>query len=271
MVTIEKITAVGDWGKPRRVLRYLVFWVEAGEAALVVDEREYRLRAHDVITITSGQVHFFKAVVGEVVCLSFTLDFICKDDNDIELIFHNGLFCHFGQNEVIGMGGQEEYGRMERPAEVSRVLERIGMELALKPYQYPISVRSHIELLLVWINRVKVERGDEIWKPDALFLRFLEAVRDNFAANLTVGQFADKLQTTKEKLDELAKLHTGKTAQNVIYSLLISEAKRLLVYQDMSIKEIAYQLGFSDPFYFSNFFKKHVGESPKGYKAALGV
>lgn len=262
MVTIEKITATAGWSKPRRVLRYLLFWVEAGEAALVVDEREYRLRAHDVITITSGQVHFFKEVAGEVVCLSFTLDFICKDDNDIELIFHNGLFCHFGQNEVIGM---------ERPAEVSGVLERIGAELALKPYQYPISVRSHIELLLVWINRVKVERGDEIWKPDALFLRFLEAVRDNFAANLTVGQFADKLRTTKEKLDELAKLHTGKTAQNVIYSLLISEAKRLLVYQDMSIKEIAYQLGFNDPFYFSNFFKKHVGESPKGYKAALGV
>jgi AraC family transcriptional regulator, transcriptional activator of pobA len=277
MVSIEKITGTGDWSKPRRVLRYLLFWVEAGEAALVVDEREYRLKRHDVITITSGQVHFFKEVVGEVVCLSFTLDFICKDDNDIELIFHNGLFCHFGQNEVIGMDRPGEVVGVERPgeviamewsAEVSGVLERIGTELALRPYQYPISVRSHIELLLVWINRVKVERGDEIWKPDALFLRFLEAVRDNFAANLTVGQFADKLQTTKEKLDELAKLHTGKTAQNVIYSLLISEAKRLLVYQEVSIKEIAYQLGFNDPFYFSNFFKKHVGASPKGYKAA---
>ncbi|HTR30754.1 MAG TPA: AraC family transcriptional regulator [Puia sp.] len=262
MVELEKIRVVDGWDRPRRVLRYLLVWVEAGEAVMVVDEKEYRLRQNDVITITSGQVHFFSRVDGEVACLSFSLDFICKDDNDIELIFHNGLFCHFGQNEVIGM---------DRPAEVRNLLDRIGSELVMRPYQYLISVRSYIELLLVGINRVKVERGDEIWKPDALFLRFLEAVRDNFSANLTVGDFAERLSTTREKLDELAKTHTGKTAQHVVYSLVISEAKRLLVYQDMSIKEIAYQLGFSDPFYFSNFFKKHAGQSPKAYKSAAGV
>jgi AraC-like DNA-binding protein len=262
MVEIEKIHGVDGWDKPRRVLRYLLIWVETGDAVLVVDEREYRLRQHEVITITSGQVHFFKRVDGEVTCLSFSLDFICKDDNDIELIFHNGLFCHFGQNEVIPA---------DRPAEVRELLSRIGSELVTRPYQYLISVRSYIELLLVGINRVKVERGDEIWKPDALFLRFLEAVRDNFSANLSMGEYAERLSTTREKLDELAKMHTGKTAQHVVGSLVISEAKRLLVYQDMSIKEIAYQLGFSDPFYFSNFFKKHAGQSPKAYKSAVGV
>jgi AraC-like DNA-binding protein len=53
----------------------------------------------------------------------------------------------------------------------------------------------------------------------------------------------------------------------VVYSLLISEAKRLLIYrEDLSVKEMAYQLGFNDPFYFSNFFKKHTGLSPKAYK-----
>ena len=260
MVELVDIKAVGEWGKARRVLRYVLLWVREGTATLVVDEKEFELRRYAVITVTSGQVHFFKRVEGEVVCLSFTLDFICKDDNDIELIFHNGLFCHFGQNEVIGI---------DRPGEFGGVLERISFELTTRPYQYAISVRSCIELLLVQINRVKVGRGDEIWKPDALFLRFLEAVRDNFSANWTAGQFAERLGTTKEKLDELAKLHTGKTAQMVIYSLVISEAKRLLQYQDVSVKEIAYRLGFADPFYFSNFFKKHLGVSPKVFKEAL--
>lgn len=243
-------------------MRYLLFWAARGEASLVVDEKEYRLQQHSLITVTSGQVHFFKRIEGEVLCLSFTLDFICKDDNDIELIFHNGLFCHFGQIEVIAM---------PRAGEVNAILAKIANELVIRPYQYLISVRSLIELLLVEINRVKVERGDEIWKPDALFLRFLEAVRDCRGVSLTVSEFATKLGTTKEKLDELARVHTGKTAQNVIYSLVISEAKRLLMYQDMSIKEIAYQLGFSDPFYFSNFFKKHSGQSPKAYKDTVAV
>ena len=92
------------------------------------------------------------------------------------------------------------------------------------------------------------------------------SVQLNFANNFTLTQIAEKLQTTEAKLNELSKLHTNKTAQNVIYSLTISEAKRLLIYQNLSVKEIAYQLGFNDPFYFSNFFKKHTNLSPKVFK-----
>jgi hypothetical protein len=58
-----------------------------------------------VITITSGQIHHIKkskAAAGFV--LEFTFDFFCKDDKDIELIFHNSLFCHFAMNEVILLG-----------------------------------------------------------------------------------------------------------------------------------------------------------------------
>ncbi|WP_228409828.1 helix-turn-helix domain-containing protein [Chryseobacterium sp. T16E-39] len=77
------------------------------------------------------------------------------------------------------------------------------------------------------------------------------------------------MTTTESKLNEVSKLHTNKTAQNVIYSLIISEAKRLLLYEKLSIKEIAYQLGFNDPFYFSNFFKKHTQQSPKDYQKTV--
>jgi AraC-like DNA-binding protein len=145
-------------------------------------------------------------------------------------------------------------------------LRLIQQELNEQPYQYLISIRSRIELVLVAINRAKVERGDEIWKPDALFLKFLEAVRNNFKHNYTVAQFAGMLATTEIKLNELAKLHAGKTAQVVIYGLVTSEAKRLLTYSGVSIKEVAFQLGFNDPFYFSNFFKKQTKLSPTQYK-----
>lgn len=56
-------------------------------------------------------------------------------------------------------------------------LIQIKEELLAKPYQFLISIHSRIELILVEINRTKVEHGDEIWKPDALFLKFLETVR----------------------------------------------------------------------------------------------
>jgi AraC-like DNA-binding protein len=145
-------------------------------------------------------------------------------------------------------------------------LDLIDHELSEKPYQYLISIHSHIELILVAINRAKVERGDEIWKPDALFLKFLDAIRGHFEENWPLKRFARELGTTELKLNELAKLHAGKTAQAVIHGLIASEAKRLLTYEDLSVKEVAYRLGFQDPFYFSNFFKKHVKLSPKQYQ-----
>jgi AraC family transcriptional regulator, transcriptional activator of pobA len=252
-----------DLKKPSRVLKYKLIYCNFGTVSLTIDENEFILEPNQVITITSGQIHFFKDFKNaELFILEFTFDFFCKNDHDIELIFHNGLFCHFGMNEVITISKADFF---------KELLQKIGLELSQKPYQYLISVHSNIELLLVEINRSKMANGDEIWKPDALFLHFLESVRKHFKNNFTVSKHADLVHSTEAKLNELSKLHTGKTAQNVIYGLIVSEAKRRLLYEDISIKEIAFELGFNDPFYFSNFFKKHTNLSPKNYKKEVTV
>lgn len=257
VIDLTLLTQESKQETPRRLLKYILCWCRSGSTQLVVDGNEFLLKKSQAITITSGQYHQLKKINGELYVLSFTLDFFSNSDNDIELIFHNGLFCHFGMNEVI---------TVTDPAAFAKLLLQIGKELQEKPYQFMISVHAHIELLLTALNRSKIARGDEIWKPDALFLKFLEAVRNNFSEQHTIMYFARSLGTTATKLNELSKRHTNKTAQNVIYSLLISEAKRLLIYHSFTVKEIGYRLGFSDPFYFSNFFKKHAGLSPKDFK-----
>lgn len=244
--------------KPRRVMKYVMVCCSAGSVTLTVDENDFTLNSGQIITITSGQIHYIKKnTEAKGYILSFTLDFFCKDDTDIELIFHNGLFCHFSMNEVIAVD----------KTVIENQLKSIRDELLHQPYQYLISVHSRIELVLVEINRAKVERGDEIWKPEALFLKFLETVRANFENSYTLAQYAQMLGTTELKLNEQAKLHAGKTAQNVIYGLIVSEAKRFLTYEKLSIKEVAHKLGFNDPFYFSNFFKKHTKLAPKSYQS----
>ncbi len=262
-VEIKTFDNITDFDRLRRVMRYVLVYCSAGSVCMTVDEKEFNLTGGEVMTITSGQVHSFRNATGaRGFILEFTLDFFCKDDKDIELIFHNGLFCHFAMNEVIPVDKDL----------LETQLKSIQHELFEKPYQYLISVHSRLELILVAINRAKVNRGDEIWKPDALFLKFLEAVRHNFEHNYPLSQFAKMLGTTEIKLNELAKLHAGKTAQNVIYGLIASEAKRMLTYyRDLSVKEVAYKLGFNDPFYFSNFFKKQTKLSPKSYKEQFAL
>lgn len=261
MISLSTFDQYPDLYKPKRLMRYVLVWCTKGEVSLVVDDKELRLLPFDIVTITSGQVHYFKeAAAAAGFILEFTYDFFCKDDKDIELVFHNGLFCHFDMNEVISIDNHEV---------IDMHLKLIQAELTEKPYQFRTSVHSRMELILVEINRAKVKRGDEIWKPDALFLKFLETVRGNFQHNYPLGILAEKLQTTELKLNEQSKLFTGKTAQMVIYGLITSEAKRLLLYDNVSVKEVAFKLGFNDPFYFSNFFKKYTGLSPKAYKERL--
>lgn len=263
MIGIKPFEKATELQQPRRIKKYILIWCATGPVKIAVDENVFELRSNSVITITSGQVHHFtktKAAKGFV--LEFTYDFFCKDDQDIELIFHNSLFCHFAMNEVIPLG---------KSRLVEQELRQIEKELEQKPYQYLISVHSMLKLILVEINRAKIKQGGEVYKPDALFLKFLETIRANFKNNLTVRQMAASLNTTESKLNELAKFHTGRTAQSVVHGLTASEAKRLFTYERLSVKEVAYELGFNDPFYFSNFFKKQTNQSPKTYKEKFSL
>lgn len=246
--------------KPKHLMKYILIWCTSGCGKIVIDENEFVFIRNQVITITSGQIFYFTGLThARGMVLEFTYDFFCKNDNDIELIFHNGLFCHFTMNEVITIDDSNS-------KTFSGHLQTIREELLQKPYQYVTSIHSRIKLLLIGINRNKIKEGEEIYKPDATFLKFLELVRANFKNNYPVRYFADRLLTTESRLNELSKLHTGKNAQDIIYGLIVSEAKRIFKYKDLSVKEEAYELGFNDPFYFSKFFKKHTRESPKLYK-----
>lgn len=260
MVNIQNIETISDFA-PIRVKKYIFLWCSDGEISILVDNKLLTLTKNQVLTITSGQYHCFKSTSkSKGYMLDFTLDYICKTEKDIELIFQNSLFCHFDYNEVISIN---------HPLNIEQQLQEIEKELKEKPFQYLESVHSRIELLLFEVNRSKIANGGEIWKPDALFLRFLELVRNNFNKNYSLSEIAIQLQTTVPSLNELAKQHAGKTAQNVIYGLVISEAQRILQYENKRMKEIAFALGFQDPYYFSKFFKNHTGMSPTGYEKSL--
>jgi hypothetical protein len=233
MIEIIRYSHQAGHPEPRRVVKYTLFWCKEGSAEILIDENIFILKASQLVTITSGQFHQLISVEGELIALEFTLDFFSKSDSDIELIFHNGLFCHFGMNEVISI---------HHPVFFTETLSLIEKEIDEKPYQYLISTHSMVELLLVEINRSKIANGDEIWKPDALFLNFLESVRNHFSEKLSCLPICRSSGTTEAKLNEVSKLHTNKTAQNVIYSLIISEAKRLLLYEKLSVKKLLISL-----------------------------
>ena len=85
----------------------------------------------------------------------------------------------------------------------------------------------------------------------------------------TVNYLASQLNLSPKYLSDLLKQETGKTALELIHLYVISEAKNLIIEGEHSISEIAFQLGFENPPYFSRLFKKEVGMSPKEFKNHL--
>ena len=67
-------------------------------------------------------------------------------------------------------------------------------------------------------------------------------------------------------LSQTLKNITGKVAKDHIQDRLALEAKRLLLHTSLSVKEIAYEIGFEEPLHFSGFFKKRVGVSPSQFR-----
>ncbi|WP_317127050.1 helix-turn-helix domain-containing protein [Chryseobacterium carnipullorum] len=83
--------------------------------------------------------------------------------------------------------------------------------------------------------------------------------------------YSGKLHITNDTLSKAVKKEFNKTPSQLINERTTLEAKRLLHLTYRSVKEIASELGFHDEFYFSRYFKKSVGCSPKMYREKVGI
>lgn len=82
----------------------------------------------------------------------------------------------------------------------------------------------------------------------------------------SIDWVANQLRVSPRYLSDALKAETGKTAKDHIHLFLIDEAKNLLLESGKTIAEVAYQLGFEYPQYFSRLFKNKVGMSPMQYR-----
>jgi AraC family transcriptional regulator, transcriptional activator of pobA len=247
--------------KPERQYKYLLIYCESGSISIEIDEDFYDLQAHQAITVTAKQyLQWLEINQTTGYILEFTYDFFCKDEKTMELIYYNGLYCHFGLNEVIHLPNELMIQKIEQ------YFADIAQELALEGFEYLAKLHSITKLMIIDVSRCKIiQQKRPLYQPNALFLKFLNLIRDNFQAHYTIKQIAEQLGISEAKLTELCKTITNESPQQIINNIYVLEAKRLFRYQRLTVKEVAFALGFNDPYYFSRFFKKHTSERPKDY------
>ena len=129
--------------------------------------------------------------------------------------------------------------------------------------------KNYLSILLLKLRQFYFQHAKEETtktKSPQLVNQFLHLIEKNCLANNKVNWFADKLFVTPNHLNETSKNITGKTALELIQEQILLEAKRMIIYTTLSIKEIAFACGFDDVAYFSRFFKKHTAKTPQEFR-----
>jgi len=179
-------------------------------------------------------------------------------------------FFEYETNEALILSDDEE-------KVIEHILHQIWTEYHLPIDQFSQDVvLSNLELLLTYSNRY-YNRQFIVRKPanDSLLSKFEKLLNTYFDEGNsikglpTVHFFADALNLSNKYFSDLLKQHTGLSAQQHIHEKLIEKAKEKLSTTNLSVSEIAYELGFEYPQSFSKLFKSKTNQSPLEFRASF--
>ncbi|MEO0641456.1 MAG: helix-turn-helix domain-containing protein, partial [Bacteroidota bacterium] len=177
-------------------------------------------------------------------------------------------FFSYSVNEALHLSPKEE-------RQIESIVENIEMEYSNNQDAFSKDIIiSQLGTLLKYAHRF-YERQFINRKElsNDLLARFNQELESYFRSGQlqkkgipSIEQIAEKMAVSQRYLSDTLKRETGKTTTEHLQLYLIDEAKDILLNPSKSIAEVAYELGFEYPQYFSRLFKKKEGLSPSGYR-----
>jgi len=131
-----------------------------------------------------------------------------------------------------------------------------------------ISARAAVIAAIVSREAENAFTEFKVYQSNPRLAKFNMLIDEFFKVQKSVAFYAEKLHISANYLNILCKKHLKVSATRLIQQRVCTEAKRLLQSPDLSIKEIAFELGFADHAYFSNFFKSQTGLTPTGFRGS---
>ncbi|MEC3906691.1 helix-turn-helix domain-containing protein [Tamlana sp. 2201CG12-4] len=148
----------------------------------------------------------------------------------------------------------------------SNTVEQL-FHLLVNEYQNAKQSNTIIEgLLKALLSKILQFQPKEKNPNQSIYQQFTELLssQDNLSNN--VEYYAKLLNTSPQNLNINCRNECSKSASEVISEFILREAKRLLLYTNKNISEIAYSLSFKDNSHFTKYFKRHVGHTPSNFK-----
>ncbi|WP_052592466.1 AraC family transcriptional regulator [Aureispira sp. CCB-QB1] len=248
---------------PHRHNYYTALLIKQAKGKHFIDFESYPLSDLQVYFITPGQVHqLIEEQVSIGYSMVFSVEFLIQNNIPLSFIDDLNLFNNYNQNPPLDLNIQQ----FDKLAYYCN--EMIACQDNTHKYK-TAATGALLKLFLITCNQIctlPTDNPQQLEASNSILKKFKQLVESNYLTWHSTSDYARALNITPDHLNRTIKSLIGKTAKNYIQARITIAAKRLLYFSDLSSKEIAYQLGFSEPANFSAFFKKNTGLSPSQFK-----
>ena len=236
-----------------------LLYLKGGDARVGLDARYQDMKPGQLVVVPQMCVHGFRFApnaVGHVVTMGYPLASRLAQAIDDAGVLPAGPQIHTVQpaeSERIALAFstlQEEY-------------------LGNRPHRTAM-IEAMLTTLLVWtgrrMQRSVAEPGQAADRGRRHFSTFNQLIEAHYTEQWPVERYARVIGITPAHLNNLCRQIVGHSALELIHQRVVLAAKRNLVYTSMTVSVVSHTLGFSDPAYFTRFFKRQVGVSPKEFR-----
>ena len=242
-----------DYKREHRHTYFEIMLIERGGGNQLIDFNNYPALDNSCYIISPQQVHLMNRNGATGTIIQFIEEKINSPELRAALKDHS-----FNENAAVIFENREDL----MPG--FSVLTNLIKEGILRNNKESALTVTHLLFALVSLlleNRVHSEKFaiDEYKK---LLLDFYQLLDIHYCENLGVKGYIQKLATTEKKLAAATTKYAGLSPLQVIHNRILLEAKRILLFEDSSHKEISFRLGFDSPSSFSTFIKSKTGYTP---------
>lgn len=231
---------------------YEIIWFQKGSGTHYVDFNQYAIAPGTIIFISPGQIHSFDTK---------------HDQEGYVLKICAELFDDFVSLSCVTVQDKDS-AALEML--VTAMQEELKKEDSLGHRE---ALHALVKLFVIMVRRSYAGMNPSAPNPHKVsykaFLNFRKLIEENYCRLHTVKDYASLLNVSSKTLTLYVNECSKYSPLELINNRIILEAKRLLRYSVLSVKEIAFRLGFEDPSYFAKFFKRLVKQSPADYRESF--
>ncbi|KUY17540.1 hypothetical protein BAZ12_01330 [Elizabethkingia miricola] len=242
---------------------YEIIFIENGKGIHTIDFKNYEFSGPCLFLLHPKNVHrIYKEAPTSGGVIKFNDNFFVNEDVNSKFLLKYRVFDDIDVQPVINLS-------LEDGAEILEFIELIRNQANSEKCFSANIVMNLLKSFLLKIYQIKKNScliGDISDHRFLRFKQFQELLESNLTQHHDLNFYAQKLNISTKTLSNICKLISHKTTQLLIKERILLEAKRMLIYTDLSVKEVAYELGFNDHAYFTRFFTSNVLLNPSDFK-----